>query len=155
MYHFFVRRRVQTIFEHLNRGDFEFVLDQFADDAEHWFSGAHALGGVRRTQALRRAWYARLAKVLPRLEFDVSQIQASGPPWNTRVAVEWTDRVFDSVGKELAPNQGVFLLTIRWGRAVRFRVYCDTAALQQNLLVIAEQGVTEAASLPISEPLPA
>ena len=151
MYHYFVRRRIATIVEHLNRGDFAFILRQFAPAAEHWFSGNHALAGSRHSPALRKAWYDRLAAVLPGIQFDVRKVAVSGPPWRTIVAVEWTDRVFDSRGAELMPNQGVFMLTLRWGRAVEFHVYCDTQGLAGNLAVVASQGVPDAALPPLTD----
>lgn len=151
MYHFIVRRRVMTIFEHLNRGDFDFILRQFAPGAEHWFSGNHALAGSRHSPALRQAWYRRLAAVLPGIQFEVRKVVVSGPPWRTLVAVEWVDRVFDQQGAELMPNQGVFVLTLRWGRAHEFHVYCDTQGLASNLAVVASQGVADAALPPLDD----
>lgn len=151
MYHFFVRRHVATIFEHLNRGDFAFVLAQFAPDARHWFSGRHALAGARHTPELRAAWYRRLEAVLPGIRFEVKKVLVSGAPWRTHVVVEWCDRVFDSRGAEIAPNQGVFVITLRWGRADEFHVYCDTQSLQANLELMATQGVGEAVAPAITD----
>lgn len=151
MYHFIVKQRMKTILEHLNRGDFDFILGQFAPTAEHWFSGQHALSGLRRTSELRRAWYQRLGSVFPGIQFDVQKIVVSGWPWRTYVAVEWKDRVFDTRGAELVPNQGVFMLTLSWARAVEFHVYCDTQGIAENLNVIAGQGVAQATLPPISE----
>lgn len=151
MYHFIVEQRIRTLFDHLNRGDFDYVLGQFAPAAEHWFSGEHALSGVRRSAELRTRWYERLAAVFPGIRFDVKRIVVSGWPWHTHVAVEWTDRIFDVHGVELTPNQGVFMLTLRWGRATELHVYCDTQGLVRNLDVIAAQGTQQAAFAPISE----
>jgi ketosteroid isomerase-like protein len=151
MYHFIVRHRVKTIFRHLNRGDFGFILRQFAPTAEHWFSGRHALSGQRRTPELRQQWYRRLEAVFPGIQFDVQKIVVSGWPWQTHVAVEWKDRVFDAAGAALPSNQGIFMLTLRWGRAVEFHVYCDTQILTESLQVIARQGVSQAAEPPLSE----
>lgn len=152
MYHFIVRQRVFVIFDHLNRGDYDFVLRQFAPTAQHWFSGHHALSGLRQTAASREAWYRRLAAVFPRIVFDVKKVVVSGWPWRTEVAVEWTDRVFGTDGVELTPNQGMFMLTLSWGRAVEFHVYCDTQGLAKNLEVISGQGQLEARLPPIAEP---
>lgn len=151
MYHFIVRQRTKTIFDALSRGDFDFVLQQFAPTAEHWFSGRHALGGLRRTSELRRAWYERLASVLPGMKFDIHKIVSSGWPWHTHVAVEWTMRVFDQKGAELSPNRGMFMLTLRWGRVTELHVHCDTQILAEHLVVIAAQGMQQAALPPIVE----
>ena len=153
MYHFFVRRRIHEIFRQLNRGNFEFVVAQFAPGAEHWFSGGHALSGRRLDRAAIEAWYRRLATVFPDIRFEVKKVTSSGPPWNTQVAVEWADWF---ATQDLSVNQGVFFITLRWGRAVEFHVYCDTAALEQNLERLGARGVSEAVAPPIvSQPLPA
>ena len=147
MYHFFVRRRVAEILRHLNRGDLAFVVRLFAPGAEHWFSGRHALGGCRRTPEEIAAWYRRLAVVFPTIRFAAQKVISTGPPWNTRVVVEWTDTF---AGRDdLAGNQGVFIITLRWGRAVEFHVYCDTDGLKQNLALLASHGVAAAAAPPI------
>jgi ketosteroid isomerase-like protein len=147
MYHVFVRRRVATILQHLNRGDLAFVVRQFAPDAVHWFSGRHALGGRRCTPEEIAAWYRRLAVVFPAIRFAAQKIISTGPPWNTRVVVEWTDTF---PGRDdLTGNQGVFVVTLRWGRVVEFHVYCDTDELKQNLAHLASRGVDAAAAAPI------
>jgi ketosteroid isomerase-like protein len=152
MYHFFVRKRIAKILDHLNRGDLAFVVRQFAPEAEHWFSGQHALGGRRRTPGEIAAWYRRLAAVFPGIRFAAQKIISTGPPWKTRVVVEWTDTF---PGREdLAGNQGVFVITMRWGRAVEFHVYCDTDGLKQNLAHLASGGVDAAAAAPIGAVAP-
>jgi ketosteroid isomerase-like protein len=142
MYHFFVRRKVAEIFRHLNEGDFAFVVAQFAPDAEHWFAGDHALAGCRRTSAEIAAWYRRLATVFPGICFTVRTVTVSGGPWDTRVVVEWADSF--PRGEPLSDNQGVFVITLRWGKATRFHVYCDTKGLEVNLDRLAAQGLAEA-----------
>jgi ketosteroid isomerase-like protein len=147
MYHFIVRRRVRAILDYLNRGDFAYVRRQFAPQAEHWFSGQHALAGRRRGAEQIAAWYERLATVFPGIHFTPEKIISSGPPWNTRVVVEWRDGFPASQG--LSDNAGVFVITLRWGRAVEFHVYCDTDGLKRNLQLLADRGVREAAAAPI------
>ncbi len=147
MYHFFVRRRVAAILRHINGGDFDFVVRQFAPDAEHWFSGRHALGGRRTRPEEIAAWYRRLAAVFPTIRFQPIAIIVSGPPWRTRVVIEWTDTF--PAGVDLGVNQGVFVLTLRWGRAVALHVYCDTDELKQNLGRLAARGLADAAAPPI------
>ncbi|MGA3213907.1 MAG: nuclear transport factor 2 family protein, partial [Terriglobales bacterium] len=123
MYHYFVRRKIQEIFRRLCRGDFDFVVRQFAPAAEHWFSGSHALSGARHSPELIRCWYRRLGLVFDGIKFETKKIFVSGMPWRTYVAVEWVDIVNDRRGNPL-PNQGVFLITMRWGRATELHIYC-------------------------------
>jgi ketosteroid isomerase-like protein len=150
MYHYFVRRKIHEIFRRLNQGDFDFVVRQFAPSAEHWFSGDHALSGGRHSSELIEAWYRRLAIVLPGIRFDPKKILVSGAPWRTYAAVEWVDHVLDRAGNPL-PNQGVFVTTLRWGKATEFHVYCDTQKLKKNLAILASQGVAEASAGPIQD----
>jgi ketosteroid isomerase-like protein len=89
MYHAMVCHRVRTLFDAVNGGDAEPVLQQFAPQFEHFFLSDHALGGLRRTLAATRQWYERLYRLLPDIRFDLRQIWVSGGPWNTILVVEW------------------------------------------------------------------
>jgi hypothetical protein len=60
------------------------------------------------------------------------------------------DEATDRQGR-LLPNQGVFMLRLRWGKAIEFRVYCDTAQIERNLAILAAQGVREASAAPIAD----
>jgi ketosteroid isomerase-like protein len=150
VYHFFVRRHLREVFAHLNAGDFAFITKQFARDAEHWFAGKHALSGKRTSPEQIAAWYRRLAEVFPGIQFDVEKIIVSGPPWRTHAAVEWSDEIQDRKGVKL-PNRGVFVLRLAWGKAKEFRVYCDTAQIEENLARLNQQGVAQAAAAPITD----
>src|SRR5687767_1062356 len=129
MYHRFVRKQLLHTFERLNARDYDAVMAVF-DPAhvEHSFPGQHALGGTRRTMEACRRWYARLARVLPVLRFDVRQVTVAGWPWDTRAAVEWSDEGRTADGEPFR-NQGVHLVRIRWGRVTSLTVFCDTATL--------------------------
>jgi ketosteroid isomerase-like protein len=148
MYHFFVRRRLRLILGKLNDGDFAFITRQFHRDAAHSFSGKHALSGTRTTPGRIAEWYRRLAAVFPGIRFDVKMLFVAGPPWNTQAAIQWVDEVRDREGRPL-PNEGVFLIRLRWGKATELRVYCDTALIETNLGILASQGVEEARAAPI------
>ena len=148
IYHFFVKIRIYHIFKNLNSGNFDFVLQQFAPNAEHWFSGQHALSGRRTTAEKIKLWYLRLSNIFRGIQFEILQLLVSGTPWNTRVVVEWKDYVPDKNGSPL-PNQGVFMIRLSWGKATEFHVYCDTQKIEKNLMILASQGVTEATAPPI------
>jgi ketosteroid isomerase-like protein len=148
MYHFFVRRRLRIILARLNAGDFAFVTRQFHRKASHSFSGKHALSGTRTTPERIAEWYRRLAAVFPGIRFDVRRLFVAGPPWNTQAAIQWVDEVRDREGRPL-PNEGVFFIRLRWGKATDLHVYCDTALIEKNLAILASQGVSEASAAPI------
>ena len=143
MYHFFVRRRLREVFRRLNAADFAFVRRQFHPRALHWFAGTHALSGQREGAADIARWYERLAVVFPGLHFQVEQLVVAGFPWHTVAVAEWRDEVRDLTGRPM-PNQGTFVITLRWGRVTAFRVHCDTARLERNLAILSDQGVREA-----------
>lgn len=151
MYHFFLKRRLRHVIARLNAGDYAFITRQFAPDAEHWFSGVHAMGGRRTRPHDIVAWYERLPKIFPGITFTVLELIVMGPPWNTRAVVEWVDHPKDAEGRELR-NQGTFVIHLAWGRVKSFHVYCDTAALERNLSRVAAQGRSEALLPPIESP---
>ena len=150
MYHFFVRRHLRKVFARLNAGDFAFITRQFHSSAVHWFAGGHALSGTRTSAGRIEEWYRRLATVFPKIRFEIRKLIVAGPPWNTEAAVQWVDEATDRQGRALL-NQGVFVLRLRWGKAIEFRVYCDTAQIEKNLAILAAQGVREASAAPIAD----
>jgi ketosteroid isomerase-like protein len=91
MYHAIVRRRIRGLFDAVNNGNAEPVLQAFAPRFEHSFLGDHALGGSRQTLAATRRWYERLYRLLPDIRFELRSIAVSGGPWNTIVVVEWDE----------------------------------------------------------------
>src|SRR5262249_27978997 len=109
MYHFFVRRRVQALFEAVNRGDAGPVLRLFAGRFEHSFLGNSALGGTRRTLSSTRQWYERLYRLLPDIRFDLRRVQVSGAPWNTSVIAEWDETNSGTDGVRTT-NRGIHAL---------------------------------------------
>lgn len=150
MYHAIIRAKLRTVFARLNVQDYRAVLEGFTPAFEHAFYGQHALGGIRHTLAATRLWYARLPRVLPDLHFTVKQIVVSGWPWNTHAAVEWTDTGLCLDGHRFN-NQGVHIITIRWGKVSAVRIYCDTQVLTDCLARNAAQGLIDAELPPIAD----
>lgn len=148
MYHAIVRRKLRRTFERLNAHDYDSVVALFAREHVHSFPGAHPLAGTRRTLEDTRRWYARLQTVLPDLQFEVRNIAVSGWPWHTTAAVEWGDRGTTADGAPFR-NQGVHVVTLRWGRVSRLEIYCDTKVLAEVCARQAASGITEAAKDPI------
>ncbi len=148
MYHAIVRSKLRQTFGRLNARDYDAVVAIFAAAHEHSFPGSHALGGTRRTLESTRRWYDRLARVLPNVQFEITRIAVSGWPWHTTAAVEWSDRGTTADGESFA-NQGVHVVTLRWGRVVRLAIYCDTAVLEQVCRRQVSCGIAEAGAPPI------
>jgi ketosteroid isomerase-like protein len=150
MYHAIVRRRVKQLFDAVNRGDAEPVLQAFAPRFEHSFIGEHALGGSRRTLAATRQWYKRLYRLLPDIRFSVKEITVSGGPWNTLVVAEWDETNSGTDGVR-THNSGIHVLRLRWGRATQLIICPDTAGLVETLNRLAGTGNAEALAAPIAD----
>ena len=148
MYHAIVRRRIRRLFDAVNRGDAEPVLQMFAGRFEHSFLGEHALGGSRRTLAATRQWYERLYRLLPDIHFDLRNITVSGGPWNTIVVVEW-DETNSGTDNVRTYNRGIHVVHLRWGRATQLIICPDTIGLKAALDRLSASGNAEAAAGPI------
>lgn len=150
MYHAVVRRKLRRAFRDINAGAYERILPQFAPVHRHVMYGQHALGGERSTPALTGQWYARLARLLPDLRFDVGAIAVTGWPWRTLATVTWKDR-FSLPDGSTGSNQGVHEFELRWGRVHVMQVHCDTELLARYCERIAAGGVVEALAAPIAD----
>lgn len=147
MYHAIVRAQLRRGFDNINRGNYDAVVAAFARRHVHAFYGRHALAGTRHTIGEAKQWYARLARLLPDLKFEILSIAVRGWPWNTVVAVEWIDH-FTVVGAKES-NQGVHMFRIKWGKVVALAIHCDTQKLADVLRRKAEAGLEEARAEPI------
>jgi ketosteroid isomerase-like protein len=143
MYHAIVRRRVEELFGHVNRGNAEPVLRLFARRFEHSFPGNHALGGLRTTLPATRQWYERLYRLLPDIRFELRRIRVSGSPWNTLVVAEWEETNSGTDGVRTY-NSGIHVLHLRWGRATQLIICPDTVGLKATLDRLALAGHAEA-----------
>jgi len=149
MYHAIVEKRVRALFDAVNRGDAEPVLQAFAERFGHCFLGQdHALGGTRHTLAATRGWYERLYRLLPDIAFDVRRLSVSGSPWNTTVVAEWTETNSGTDGVRTS-NRGIHVLHLRWGRVARLIICPDTVGLKATLDRLAIAGNSEAHAMPI------
>ena len=150
MYHAIVKRIARNAFEDLSNRELEPLLERSAPDLQHTFAGDHALGGTRHSREAFRAWMERLYRLFPELTFTIRDMMATGPPWNTRLAITWTDRGVAADGVEYE-NEGVHILRLKWGRLVELNARLDTQHLERTLDRMAAAGIEEAAADPIEE----
>ncbi|MGL4319615.1 MAG: nuclear transport factor 2 family protein [Paracoccaceae bacterium] len=150
MYHAIVRRKINALFDAINRGDAEPVFTGFAARFEHVMLGNHALSGRRSSLALTRDWYGRLYRLLPDIHFDITRITIRGWPWNTVAYVEWREANSGTDGVR-AEASGVHVVEIRWARMTRLLILPDTVKLVGTLERLALKGVNEAAAAPIED----
>ena len=154
MYHFVVRQQLKRAFAHINAGRYDAVLAVFTPDHEHTMLGEHCLSGQRRSAARTTAWYARLARLLPALRFELHDIVVAGWPWRTRAFVSWSDH-FPLPGGGMGGNRGVHEIELRWGKVTRLLIHCDTQRLARYCTQFAQAGLDEALAAPIQDgPVP-
>lgn len=151
MHQALVRRRVRAVFDSLSRGDVEAVLGGLSPQVHHRFAGDHPLGGERGDRDAVRRWFERLYRLFPSLDFTVTTVAVSGPPWDLTVAVEWSADVTPATGPGYT-NVGAHVLRIRRGRVVCLHAYEDSQAVAEACRTMAAAGVDEAAAAPIESP---
>jgi len=115
----------------------------------HVFAGDHPLGGERHSRAAMERWFERLYRLYPKLEFEVHRVVAKGWPWDTWVAVEWSDAGEAADGVPYV-NHGAHWIRLRWGKAVQIHAYLDTEVLAESCRRMAAVGIEEAAAAPIT-----
>lgn len=150
MYHAIVRRKLRRVFDELGRGNSEFVLAGLAPAFEHRFAGAHALGGVRHSVDGIWAWFDRLYRLFPDLNFTIKHVAVSGWPWDTTAVIEWNDAATTAIGGRY-DNDGTHVVRLRWGYLVSLNAYLDTQIVIETLDEMSRAGVTEAAAAPIED----
>jgi ketosteroid isomerase-like protein len=150
MYHAIVRRRARGIFDHLSRGEWRETAGDLADDFTHVFPGNHALGGERHSREAMARWFERLDRLFPDLNFEVKRVVAKGWPWDTLVAIEWTDHGRAADG-EPYENEGAHWIRLRWGKGTYVHAYLETERLADACRRMAAAGIEEAATPPITD----
>jgi ketosteroid isomerase-like protein len=144
-----VEPRVRETFDRLTRREFDSVVASLAPDVHHRFAGEHALGGERHDREAVRAWFGRLARLFPELSFEVQRVVASGPPWDLRVAVEWTAHA-RPLRADPHVNRGAHVLRIVRGRVKELYAYEDSQLVARACEQMARNGIAEAAAAPIT-----
>jgi len=150
IYKAIVKRKARGLFAALSRGDWQSTTVDIADDVHHVFPGDNALGGERRSREAMERWFERLYRLIPEIEFEVLDVAVRGWPWDTAIAIEWTDRgrTADGVPYE---NEGAHWVRLRWGKAVEVHAYLDTEKVTAITERLAAAGIEEAAAPPVAD----
>jgi ketosteroid isomerase-like protein len=143
MYHYIVKQLATRSFAMVNDRRFDELIKGMALNVRHRFAGDHALGGVRNDQAAVKAWFERLARVLPNLYITVDDIRVEGWPNNTLAIVRWTGTATLENG-DLYVNRGVHFITLKWGKVTELDVYEDSLVVYLGLEVQYAAGIKEA-----------
>jgi ketosteroid isomerase-like protein len=114
------------------------LLKMYADDAVLEFPGESSWGPEYRGKAEIEGFLRRF--LASGLTGSIGHVFVSGPPWATRIAVEFDDWALDEHGTKVYDNRSVIVFQTRFGKVVRERVYEDTqkvAAFDELLLAAA------------------
>lgn len=150
MYHYIVRSKIRSMYEHLNAGDHEVMLKGLAPSFEYVFYGDHALSGRRTTQASMRLWWQRASRLMPDVKFDLDELLVTGGPWHTRIAI--TEIVHGPLPDGSTYNNHVHqLVHMKWGRVTSIKTLEDTQELARALDALAKAGFEDAHAAPITD----
>lgn len=119
-----VSRRVA---DQLARGDTSLLSRFVAEDVKFRFPGQHPFAVETTSRDDLIQWWVRFAHFRPK--FQIHDVLVSGPPWNVRAALFFTDQIGDPDDGTPYTNEGVCLFRIRWGKVVEERVFLDTQAV--------------------------
>lgn len=98
----------------------------FAADAHFVFPGRHSFAADLRDPEQIRAWFERFVGLGP--HFVIKDVIASGPPWNMRIGVRFSDRIALPDGGDYR-NEGMQYAQLRWGRIYLDQIFLDTQAV--------------------------
>jgi ketosteroid isomerase-like protein len=119
MYAWLVGKMIRTGYAQAVAGDPKMLISLASDDIEFEFPGHNSFAGGLKGKADLVAWMARFASMRP--QFHIHDVVVSGPPWNMRVAVRFSDAIGDDYR-----NEGVEYLRLRRGKLCRIEVFLDT-----------------------------
>jgi ketosteroid isomerase-like protein len=105
-------------------GDVDGFLRFYADDATLVFPGDNSWGPEYRGKAEIRGFLERFLSV--GLRGEVGEIALVGPPWDATVFVRFIDHARAADGTLVYENDAVIVLSSRWGKVVKERVFEDT-----------------------------
>jgi ketosteroid isomerase-like protein len=124
MYHWLVRRMIRRTAAKARAGDMGPTLAMWADDGRFVFPGRNSWAADFGDKDQLARWYERYVRV--GLQLEPQEILVQGWPWNTTVAIHFTDHANDPNGEVVYGNRGVLFGKVAWGK-IRFgTVYEDT-----------------------------
>jgi uncharacterized protein (TIGR02246 family) len=122
------------------------ILRMYAPDATMVFPGEHSWGRTYRGRDEIEAFLHRFHAA--GLRGELGTIFVEGPPWATRIAIEFNDHARDANGTKVYENRALIVLRTRWGRVVHEELFEDTqkvAAFDAHLGITSTQNATPTA----------
>jgi hypothetical protein len=80
---------------------------------------------------------------MPDLQINITDIQIKGGPSNTLAVVRWTATT-KLLNGENHENFGVYFISLKWGKAVKFDVYEDSKTVSDALEMQYNSDIKEA-----------
>jgi ketosteroid isomerase-like protein len=105
-------------------GDVDGLMKSYAKDVHFVFPGNNSWATDTRDRKELEAWLRRFHAA--GLKLEVHDILVGGPPWNTRVCMQFTDHARDADGRVVYENTGVIYGRARWGKITSYTVFEDT-----------------------------
>lgn len=150
MYHYFVERKLRSVFAAINRGDARPMIGALAGKFSYRFEGDSPIGGVRTSRESMQLWWERMYRLFPGMSFVVRDVVVAGPPWNTRIHTH-LEFVMPLADGRTYRNVVMQAMRMRWGRVTRIHTLEDTQRCMRLLAWQALQGKAEALAPPITD----
>ncbi len=150
MYKTIVERRVRSVFDDINAGNYQAMIDGLAPGFEYRFLGDHPLSGRRTSTTTMRAWWQRLFRLLPNASFELHDVIVQGHPLNTRVAVRSTITATLDSGEPYR-NDVMQFMGLRLGKVTDVETMEDTAHFERVLDAMASTGHPDATAEPLED----
>jgi ketosteroid isomerase-like protein len=150
MYKTIVAKRVRTIFDEINKGNYRSMIDGLATPFEYRFLGDHPLSGRRTKAATMDQWWQRVFRLVPDGRFTIHQVVVQGHPFNTRIAVRSTISAPLPSG-ETYSNDVMQFMRLRLGKLTHIETLEDTAKLERYLATLDPVANPDAVASPIND----
>ncbi len=148
MYNAIIRHNIKKAFQLVNEHHYGQLVKNLSPTITHHFSGQHALGGTRHDVTAVKQWFERVGRLLPDLKLTITNVVVKGWPNHTLVIAQWTATATLQNG-DMYRNQGVHLVTLKWGKITDMHVYEDSQAVADALEKQYTAGIKEAKAAPI------
>lgn len=148
-YRWILKTRIIKGFDELNKQNYHYLTNLFADNVTYEFEGEHSLGGTRISKAGVEKWFDRLFRLLPS-KFVINSISVSGPMWNTTAIIEFTDTVTPKFGQSYN-NNGIQVVKLSFGKVYKIHTYVNTNKVINALNILYDNRIQEAKADKIEE----
>jgi ketosteroid isomerase-like protein len=150
MYHTIVAHKLRAVFAEINKGNTAPMIASLAPQFVYCFEGDLSISGLRNKHSTMQAWWARIHRILPGMQFTVRDVVAAGWPWNTRIHthLEVTLPLQDG---SVYRNVVLQVMRMKWGKLVEVLSVEDTARAARLLEALAAKGNAEATASAITD----